>query len=66
MSQLKRYKIRAKNVEHLLTSYIEAVNIYDAKKKFHYHFTLGDIAIINSELVFQEVKRKEIKHAKSC
>ena len=63
MFKLKRYKVTAKNVEYLMTNYIKAVNIYDAKERFKQRFNDGDIAVNNSEIEFQEVTREEIKNA---
>ena len=63
MSQVKRYKVTAKNVEYLMTNYIKAVSVQDAKEKFHQRFMNGDVVVNNSEIKFQEIKREEVKSA---
>lgn len=54
--KLKRYKVTAKNVEYLMTNYIKAVNIVDAKERFMERFNNGDIAVCNNGIEFQEIK----------
>ena len=60
--KLKRYKVTAKNnVEYLMTNYIKAESIDEAKEIFTQKFENGDVACGYSELQFQEVKREEAK-----
>lgn len=58
---LKRYKVTAKNVEYLMSNYIKALSIEDAKERFINRFNDGEVAVNDSQIQFQEVKREEVK-----
>ena len=60
MLKLKRYKITAKNIEYLMTNYIQAENMEKAKSIFKEKFDNGDVCVGSSEIQFQEVKREEV------
>jgi len=62
MQKLKRYEVDAKNIEYLMTSYVKAKGIEEAKTIFCKRFSDGYIPVNNSEIQFQIIKRKEAKH----
>jgi hypothetical protein len=61
MAKIKRYKVTAKNIEYLMTNYIKAENIEEAKSIFSQKFDNGDVCVGSSEIQFQEIKREEIR-----
>lgn len=61
--KLKRYAVTANNIEFLMTNYIMAKNIQEAKELFMEKWNEGNIAVNNSEIIFQRIKREEIKSA---
>ena len=61
--KLKRYAVTANNVEFLMTNYIKAENIQQARELFIEKWNNGDVAVNNSEIIFARIKREEIKNA---
>jgi hypothetical protein len=61
LPKLKRYAVTGNNIEFLMTNYIMAKNIQEAKELFIEKWNEGNIAVNNSEIIFQSIKREEIK-----
>jgi len=55
MAKKKGYKITAKNVEYLISQYINADSAEEAKSIFKQDFENGQIGVGGSEVQFQEV-----------